>query len=270
VVRSLLFRDVYSTFGLQYGFQLRKALNPMYENLPDSAVTDKSLIRNTFTYTVNGKSETAPLFVKRGGIRGTVGLVFAPNTEIAVTSDLLAITYRLSGLIESIRDTVAYTPSQPGRVVMPPMLGLGVAFKRDYRWLFQADVMAQQWAQLRILGVDPGLRNSLRATAGFQFQPKPTGRGNFMTAVQYRLGARYHQTSLVFNNVGLNEVAVNIGMAFPMPYRTRLGEPVSRVSLAIEAGQRGTTSNNLVKESFLRVSLGITINDKWFNRYQFN
>lgn len=268
--RSILFRDVYATFGLQYSFIFHKALNPIYENLPDSAVTGKSVFKNTFTYVANGKTQDAPLFVKRKGIRGTVGLVFAPATELTVSYELLADRYKLSSGRELILDTVLYYKGVPGRVNMPPMFGVGFALKRDYRWLFQADVMAQQWGSLTILDVNPGLRNSLRATAGFQIQPKPAGRGNFFTAVQYRIGARYHQTSLQFNNVGLNEMAVNLGFAFPLPYRTRLGEPVSRVSLALEAGQRGTIENNLVKESFFRVSLGVTINDKWFNRYRFD
>ncbi|MCU0434050.1 MAG: hypothetical protein MUC87_11395 [Bacteroidia bacterium] len=270
VTRSILFRDVYATFGLQYGFIFHKALNPIYENLPDSAVTDKSVFKNTFTYTAGGKSQTAPLFVKRNGIRGTFGLVFAPATELTVSYQLLADRYKISNGGERILDTVLNFNGIPGRVRMPPMFGVGFAFKRDYRWMFQADLMAQQWGSLTILDVNPGLRNSLRATAGFQIQPKPAGRGNFFTAIQYRIGARYHQTSLTFNNVGLNEVAVNLGFAFPLPYRTRLGEPVSRVSLALEAGQRGTIENNLVKESFFRVSLGVTINDKWFNRYRFD
>jgi hypothetical protein len=270
VNRNILFRDVYATFGLQYGFTVRKSRNPIYESLPDSAVTKKSVFKNSFEYISGGKTQTAPLFVRRNGVKGSVGFIFAPATEITVSYQLLAERYKISGNVDQILDTIVYDNGVPGRVNMPPMFGAGFALKRDYRWLFQADVMAQQWAQLTILGVNPGMRNSLRATAGFQFQPKAAGRGNFFSAVQYRLGARYHQTSLVFNNTGLNEMAVNIGMAFPLPYRTRLGEPVSRVSLALEAGQRGTTSNNLVKESFFRISLGVTINDKWFNRYRFD
>jgi hypothetical protein len=268
ITSELLFRDVYITGGLQYSFRFRRGLNPVYESTPDSMITKRNWFNNQFTYATASGTAVAPLFVKRPGIRATVGLVFAPATEITVSSSLLAETYRLLAGFDRIYDTIVNQNSVPGRVQMPAMAGIGIGLKRDYKWILQADLMAQQWSQLSVLGNNSSLRNSLRATMGLQYQARQMGRGNFITSTQYRIGFRYHQTSLEFGGVGLNEMAVNLGMAFPLPYRTRLGEPVSRVNLAVEAGQRGTTANNLVRESFLRISLGITINDKWFNRYR--
>lgn len=265
---GILFRDVYITGGLQYSFRLNRSKNPVYESTPDSIITNRNWLKNEFSYTTSKGTVTAPLFIKRPGIRTTVGLVFSPATEITVSYDLLAETYKLLAGFDRIYDTIANFSGIPGRVNMPAMAGIGIGLKRDYKWIFQADLMAQQWSQLSVLGNNSGLRNSIRATAGFQYQPKQMGRGNLITSTQYRIGFRYHQTALEFGNIGLNELAVNLGMAFPLPYRTRLGEPVSRVSINAEAGRRGTINNGLVQESFLRISLGITINDKWFNRYR--
>lgn len=268
ITKYTTFRDVYATAGLQYTFRFPRTLNPQYIAMHDTSVTDTKVFGNRYIYKRGNERDTAELFLRQPGARVTFGAVFAAPMEINVSSDLLAVTYKQVGTIENIKDTVVYNTAVPGRVSLPMMAGIGFAIKKDYKWMFQADYTMQMWEDFRYMGVDYNLKNSQRITAGFQFQPSLAGRGNFLGATQYRFGFRYYETYLELNNTRLTEMAVNFGMAFPLPYRSRFGEPVSRVSLNIEAGQRGTTSAGLLKESFIRATLGITINDRWFMRYK--
>lgn len=262
------FRDVYVTGGIQYTFRFPRTLNPQYIALPDSMVTKTKFFGNKYYFKRGTEIDTAQLFIKKPGARVTFGLVFAPPMEINVSYDLMALTYKKFGTFEQVRDTIVNESAQPSRMVLPMMGGFGFAIKKDYKWMFQADYTVQMWEDFRYMGQDIHLKNSQRITAGFQFQPQLAGRGNFMSATQYRFGFRYYETYLELNSIRLTEMTVNFGMAFPLPYRTRFGEPVSRVSLNIEAGQRGTTDSGLLKESFVRATLGITINDRWFMRYK--
>lgn len=268
ITKYTTFKDVYASAGLQYTFRFPLTLNPAYIGLPDTLVTKTRVFGNSY-YFKNAKGiDTAQLFIHQPGVRVTFGAVFAAPMDINVSYDLLAQTYKQIGTTELIKDTIANNLGVPGRVTLPMMGGFGFALKKDYKWMFQADYTVQMWEDYRYLGNVVGLKNSQRITAGFQFQPKLAGRGNFMSATQYRLGMRWYESYLELNSIRLTEMTVNFGMAFPLPYRTRMGEPVSRVSLNIEAGQRGTTDGGLLKESFIRATLGLTINDRWFMRYK--
>jgi hypothetical protein len=270
ITKRTLFRDVFLTYGVQYTFRTKNTFNPLYSTLPDSVVTDTKLFKNYFVYHNRTSLDTAKLFVRKPGVRITVGAIFSLPTEINVSTDLLAQTYKQTGTLEQFRDTIVYDNGIPGRVLIPAMAGFGISFKKDYKWLFQADYMTQLWSQMTVNGVNSGLSNSQRMTAGFQLQPKQVGRGGYMSVVQYRIGVRYFQTSLELNNTRLTEMSANLGFSLPAPFHTHIGEPVGRANVSLEYGFRGTTTNSLVREDFFRVTIGFTINDRWFSRYKYD
>lgn len=266
ITKNTLFRDLYISYGLQYSFRINRIMNPVRASLPDSNIVKTNWLKNEFTIIRKGVRETKPLWVKGPGVRVTFGAIAALPMELAVSYDLLAQTYKQVGTIEQFKDTAAYDNSIPSRAGFPLMAGFGFGFKKDYKWIFQADYTTQLWDNFTYLGVRTGLKNSQRVTAGFQFQPQIAGRGKYMQVVQYRIGARWHVTSLEINNTQLTEYAFNFGMALPVPYRSRLGEPIGRLNMTFEAGTRGTLQSGLIKENFLLVTIGLTINDRWFNR----
>ena len=271
ITKRTLFRDVYFNYGIQYSYRLKKSLNPEYIAATDSVVTGKKWLKNEYYYLKGpGLPDTARLFVRKPGIIVSFGAVFSTPTHVNVTSDWLAQTYKQIGTIEAIKDTVIDSTNYNSYVDIPAMFGFGIALKKDYKWMFQADYMMQMWSQSGSDGNSFGLKNSQRITAGFQYQPKQGGRGNYMTAIQYRLGVRYYQTGLELRNTMLNETSVNFGMSLPVPYRTKLGEPISRATVNFEYGMRGTTDQNLVREDFFRVTFGFTINDRWFAHYKYD
>jgi hypothetical protein len=271
ITKRTYFRDVYLNYGIQYTFRLRSSLNPIYIAQNDSTVISKSWFGNQFVYrTRNNTTDTAQLFVRKAGIRVTFGIVFSLPTQINTTNDLLAQTYRQIGTQEAFRDTVYSINSLASRVTLPAMAGFGIGFKKDYKWLFQADYMMQQWSNFSQAGVKGNLSNSQRITAGFQYQPKQVGTGKFLGVTQYRLGVRWYQTALELNNTQLSEMSANFSMSFPVPARVRIGEPVGRGTISFEYGIRGTTDNNLIQENFYRITVGISLNDKWFNRSKYD
>lgn len=270
ITKRTLFRDIYLSYGIQYSFRAPWTLNPLYSGLPDSIVTSTKWLKNRFIYHNKTEMDTARLFIRKPGVRISVGAVFSLPTEINVSYDLLAQTYKQTGTLEQFRDTIVYNDGIPDRVMLPAMAGIGFSLKKSYKWLFQADYMMQMWSQMTYLGENSGLQNSQRITAGFQLQPKQVGRGNYMSVVQYRIGGRYYQTALELNSTTLTETAVNLGLSFPAPFHTRQGEPVGRANISMEYGMRGTTSNSLVREDFFRVSIGFTINDRWFARQKYD
>lgn len=269
ITKSSLVHDVYASYGIQYRYRFHHIVNPLYRKLKkeaDSLLCDHSFFKNYFIRESGGKAcaDTLPMWVRgREGLQLTFGLVGALPVSVNTTSTILGQTYQQTGTLESFKDTIFYQADANGNIVLPGMYGFGFALKKEYRWLFQADYATQLWENFEFLGTETSLRNSQRVTAGLQFQPKTNYRRNYFANVQYRVGFKYYKTYLELNETRLNDMSVSFGLGFNV-------RQLSRVNLGVELGQRGTTANNLIKENYARVVLGISLNDTWFQRFRYD
>lgn len=144
-------------------------------------------------------------------------------------------------------------------------MALGSASKKGQRWLVAGDIALQNWSTFSAFDQNPGLRNSMRVSLGGQYVPNAmaVGDGNYVKRINYRMGLRYAQTALELKTTQLVEYGVSVGFGFPVG-RNYLFQNFSMVNIGAEFGQRGTTTNGLIKENFMKVTLGFTINDRWF------
>jgi hypothetical protein len=83
---------------------------------------------------------------------------------------------------------------------------------------------------------------------------------SYWNRATYRGGMRYEQTGLILENESITEFGMSFGMGLPIG--TRFG--FSNANIGLEFGQRGTTSGGLIKENFFSLSIGLSLNDKWF------
>ncbi len=61
----------------------------------------------------------------------------------------------------------------------------------------------------------------------------------------------------------LNEFGISFGLGLP------LRRSLSSINLGIEIGRFGKVSNNLVKETFFKFKLGISMHQKWFEQRKY-
>lgn len=80
----------------------------------------------------------------------------------------------------------------------------------------------------------------------------------------YRAGVRFENTGLNIENQSISEFGMSFGVGLPV------GDFLSNVNIGIEVGQRGTTSQNLVKENFVNFQLSLSLNDRWFEKRKYN
>ena len=195
---------------------------------------------------------------QRGDWSFSFGLNFAWQTGIQATQTRSAESYRKVGNSTNISDTTNDILSREGKVTFPLSLGGGFMLKKGTRWTFLADYSMQHWSDFSMFGQNDSLRDSWNASAGIQYVPNDRMRKSIWDPIQYRVGFRYGQTYLQLGGHQLKEYAVTAG----------LGIPIRRVATVIqlfgEIGRRGTSSDNLILEKFVRFGLGITLNDRWF------
>ncbi|GAA4275638.1 porin family protein [Aquimarina mytili] len=99
---------------------------------------------------------------------------------------------------------------------------------------------------------------------GGYYLPKYNSLTSYFSRVVYRAGFRYEETGLVIDGNSIDEFGMSFGVGLPV------GRLFSNLNLGFEYGQRGTTDFGLVKEEFFNVSIGLSLNDKWFRKIKFN
>lgn len=203
-------------------------------------------------------------------VRIMFGATFSAQSNLQATIDSLSYSYFTNSLgYEIVKDTIENTKGTKGKITIPLSFGFGVAFKKGERITIAADVAIQNWSAYTAFGESDGLRNSMRTSLGFQFIPSSKTNATYFKRVHYRVGVRYLQTALELKATPLNEYAGSIGFGFPVG-RSFILQNFSMVNIGAEFGQRGTLTNGLVKENFIKATIGFTLNDRWFQKPKFD
>lgn len=188
-----------------------------------------------------------------------VGATFKMSQELNATRD----QYGLS--VNIFVDTAYSSPSVKNTYTLPTSYSIGAQLYSADKWMVGADFAATQWSQFRNFGVIDSVRdNTMKLSVGGEYTPNPGALHKYFQRVTYRLGVYYGTDYISLRNTDMNYYAVTGGLSLPFRRST------DRIHMAMEVGQRGTTSNGLLKENFVRFSLGISLNDKWFikRRYE--
>jgi hypothetical protein len=194
----------------------------------------------------------------------SIGLTGAPSMSMKAKHSQLAQNYYYINSIEYVRDTIFKVEDKEGQLILPFNLGLGFTFREGTRLIAGLDFSMQNWQEYSVFGEQDSLANSWRVGGGMQWTPNDRSIKSYISLIQYRIGAHYEQTYLQLKNSQLNDYGVSIGLGFPMK------RVATFVQLAIEAGRRGTTANDLVEMNYIKMTLGFTLNDRWFIKDKFD
>ena len=205
-------------------------------------------------------------------IRIIVGGKISTATDLNTTTGLLAQSYipdPYGGAY--FKDTLENTSGVKGTIHLPIMYTAGITFKKGDRIVIGAEYAVQQWADYKTGAVSGGLKNSSTYKLGFQLLPAPKNQLNahYLKRIFYRAGIRYTDSYLRLQGTDIKEYAASIGFGFPVG-RTKHQWVFQMFNVGFEVGQRGTTNNDLIKENFFKILLGVTINDRWFIKPKFD
>lgn len=218
----------------------------------------------TFDY---GVQYATPLSKRVELILGYAG---SYNSKLNSRNDILRTRYYkdASGAADVALDTIgAKDQFTKTKIEMPMMHNIGFTIQRANKWLVGADVSLGQWENYRNGNADPGLQNSMGIAVGGQITPDITSVGNYLKLVDYRFGAKYNKTYINLNNNDVKEMALTLGLGLPLPSNR---STFYKINLGAELGQRGSLNNNMVRERFVNIFLGFTMNDQWFQKYKFD
>lgn len=155
-------------------------------------------------------------------------------------------------------DTLVYRMGEKVTVKYPQGFGIGVTYRKGDRIMVGMDFNWDNWKNFSFAGSNDSLQNSWNIAIGGSYKPKSTTVSGYMKRVTYRAGFHYDQTYLRIYDKSINKFGVTLGLGLPMP------RSLSSFNLALEVGRMGTTENNLVKETYFNISMGISLHEVWF------
>lgn len=213
-----------------------------------------------------------PLAVPKGradGLRWRAGLGVDLPADFSAQHTLLATSFRLSGTVESTVDTSLRIAGAGGSLVLPMGIAAGLGVENN-RWTLAAEWHRRDWSALSADVEGYAVRSDLRPATtyvlGASFRPAGLQGGSFLRRTIYRAGARYVEDPIALRGQGITQFGMSFGCSFPIAGASTR----SRINLAVERGQRGTTADGLLRERFTNINLGVTITpdlrEQWFKK----
>ena len=198
----------------------------------------------------------------------TIGAIADFGTDLNGKRTEIIRTFSGSADFGVVKDTISFIDEADNITRLPTEYGIGFSIEKFNKWLIGVDYKTANWSS--IASNDPvfDYNSNYMIAAGFQFIPKYNDyQGSYLNRITYRFGGRYSTSYILVNNQKLNEYGITFGVKLPL---RRSGTSFPGLSLGGEYGSRGQIENNLIRETFFNFNVGVTINDKWFNKRKYD
>lgn len=199
-------------------------------------------------------------------LNGFASVTYSPDSKLSSLNsrNIATIQYSSSGaeiLVEPLDVDVANT-----NLTIPSKLAVGFGLGQNKKWMLGTEITFQKSSGMgnRFNDINNvNYENSTRFALGGFYIPNYNTFSKYYEKIIYRGGVRYENTGLIINNTSVKDYAVTAGIGLPL-----MGV-FSNINVGLEYGQRGTTSANLVQENYTNISIGFSLNDKWFQKRRF-
>lgn len=207
--------------------------------------------------------------LRREALRWRAGIGLDLPASFTAQHSNLATTFRLAGTVETTIDTAQRIDGAYGTVNLPVGFSGGFGIENS-RWTLAVELQHRDWSALRSTVEGYALRTDLRAATtyalGASYRPAGQQGGSFLKRTIYRAGVRYTNDPIALRDQGIDQFGMSFGCSLPIAGASTR----SRINLAVEHGQRGTTEAGLLSERYTNLHIGITVTpdlrEQWFKK----
>lgn len=151
---------------------------------------------------------------------------------------------------------------------LPQEGSLGLGYGKEAKWFLSAQVDYKKGESINFLGNPFFYQDSFRYSVGGWYLPNYNDFRSYFSRVIYRYGAYYEKGNLQINGTNINKYAITAGVT--LPFQKSTINRMNSIDLGIEVGKRGTLDNNLIRQNFINLRVGINFADKWFAKRLYN
>lgn len=150
-------------------------------------------------------------------------------------------------------------------IKVPTRTTFGLGMGEDKKWFLGGEYSFQQFSDFRnefVIIDDVEYQDASSIAVGGFFIPDFASFSSYFNRITYRAGLRLDKTGMVVREKEINNFGITFGLGLP------LGGSFSNMNLGFELGRRGTTAADLIEESYMKVNIGLSLNDRWFRKRQ--
>lgn len=197
----------------------------------------------------------------------TLGATYTFGTTGKLESNYVNSTYYYANDTK-VNYTEIETYSSKDKNLIPTEASLGLGYGHDAKWFASAQVDYKKGSTTYFLGKPFVYQDSYRISAGGWYLPNYNDFRNYLNRVVYRYGAFYEKGNLNIYGKNINQYGITAGVT--LPFEKSNAVRMSGIDIGLELGQKGTLENNLIKQGFFNVKIGINFADKWFRKTEYD
>ena len=167
-------------------------------------------------------------------------------------------------LNDAILESLLLSDSVRTRATLPQKLTMGLGLDNNRNKTLSLDFEWQPWTDYRADGVAlAALHDAWRLGVGGEITPDAASVESYFKRVTYRVGGYYAQLPYADKTGNqLRDAGLTWGFAFPLG-KSAITE-AANVQTAFAIGRRGTTDNAAIQETYVRMQVGLSLNNTWF------
>lgn len=214
------------------------------------------------------KTDSIGNCVKSKKVNFSLGITYAPSTNISNEFNHIIQTYTGNENFETFKDTLLDN-SRKANLKIPQMFGIGFMLASpNNKWLINVDYQLKQWSKTNTDNTVELLDESI-IRAGMEITPNPIST-KYWNTVSYRFGINYNTGYLKINSYPVKKYGITFGLGLPIHIKQQGAFTMSSVNIGFEIGKQGSIDKNLLTEYYGNIYFSLTINDKWFYKYKYD
>ena len=147
---------------------------------------------------------------------------------------------------------------------LPHSFGLGLTYVYNKRLTVGFDYTFQKWSGAKFYEKKNQFNNRTKYAIGAEYLPNPIGR-SYLKRIRYRVGAYYSTPYTKMEGAeSMREYGISAG--FGLPLEIRQGKSILNLSGQFVRVEPKTAG--LLKETYLRINIGLTFNERWFSKWK--
>ncbi len=196
-----------------------------------------------------------------------IGGYYTPDLNLRQNS-LVTFENRSSGGNILSADTLVYDNALKRTVALPAKISGGISYEVLQKLAIGVDFQYQDWSSFRDIDGQAitSYTEAFRIAVGGEIIPD-FETNKLSNVISYRFGVHLERTPFLINEQNVNDVGINFGASLPLNAFWGL----SHMNLGVTLGQRGNVENGLVRENYVKINFGFSLQDiTWFTRTRFN
>lgn len=192
------------------------------------------------------------------------------KSNVNATRDLMYVRFTYvnnSGINTGVPnpfDTISNVSDGKGAIVLPGRFSAGIIFSKTSHYMIGVNYEFGKWSDYTSFGEKDFTADRWKLSTGIQWVPNYKSYTDYLKVVAYRAGFSMGKNYLQLDGKDLPEYEADFGIGFP------LKRVLSEISLSGELSHIGKLSENPLTITTFRITLGVTLNDRWFQKRKFD